>query len=97
MPPVRVLDGEGVDGQDGSGYERGIVGPDILPQSRMMAVADIFDALTAADRPYKRAVPVPKALEILEKEAEANHLDPDLVRLFIDANIYKKVIPPNEE
>ncbi|MFH1739376.1 MAG: HD domain-containing phosphohydrolase [bacterium] len=83
--------------QDGTGYERGISGPDILPQSRMMAVADIFDALTAADRPYKRAVPVPKALEILEKEAEANHLDPDLVRLFIDAKIYKRVIPPKEE
>jgi HD-GYP domain-containing protein (c-di-GMP phosphodiesterase class II) len=79
---------------DGSGYPCGLKGTEIMPQSRMMAIADIFDALTAADRPYKRAVPVQQALKILEEEAERGQLDLDLVRLFIEKRVYEKVLPP---
>jgi len=56
----------------------------------MMAVADIYDALTAQDRPYKPALPAERALDILKDEAKSFHLDPELVRFFIDAKIYQK-------
>ncbi len=78
---------------DGSGYPLGLVAPEIMPQSRMMSIADIYDALTAADRPYKRALPPEKALEVLRIEAEHGRLDMDLVRLFIDRRIYEKTTP----
>ncbi len=67
---------------DGSGYPAGLHAPAILPQSRILAIADIYDALTAADRPYKRALPRDKALSILRAEAAAGKLDPPLVDLF---------------
>jgi response regulator RpfG family c-di-GMP phosphodiesterase len=74
---------------DGSGYPRGLTGPDIPLQSRMMAIADIYDALVAWDRPYKKAVPVEKALRILREEAADGKLDEDLLRIFIEAGVYK--------
>ena len=55
----------------------------------MMAVADIYDALTASDRPYKRAVPTPRALDILWLETKDRHLDADLVRLFVEGEVYR--------
>lgn len=75
---------------DGTGYPRQLAGARIPLKSRMMAVADIYDALTASDRPYKKAVPVDRALEIIEAEARANHLDPELVRLFIEHRVYDR-------
>ncbi|HPA45686.1 MAG TPA: HD domain-containing phosphohydrolase [bacterium] len=75
----------------GDGYPRGITGEQLLLQSKMMAIADIFDALTSSDRPYKPAMPVAKALNILRQEAEKGGLDKDLVELFNEAKIYKKV------
>ncbi|MGE0433324.1 MAG: HD domain-containing phosphohydrolase [Planctomycetota bacterium] len=77
---------------DGSGYPRGLMANEIPLQGKMMAVADIFDALTAADRPYKRATPVEKALEILGFEVKDDHLDPELVRIFIEERVYESVI-----
>jgi HD-GYP domain-containing protein (c-di-GMP phosphodiesterase class II) len=74
---------------DGSGYPRGIHAADIPPQSRMMTIADIFDALVALDRPYKKAQPVDRALRILDEEARAGKLDADLLRVFVDAELYK--------
>ena len=53
-----------------------------------MTVCDIYDALTASDRPYKRAMPRETALEILEDEASQGLLDTDMVRVFIEARIY---------
>ncbi len=73
---------------DGSGYPRGVLAPEISLQSRMMAVADIYDALTASDRPYKKAMPVEKALSILRMEVKDGHLDGDVVELFIERQIY---------
>jgi len=78
---------------DGSGYPDGLKGREATSlQSRMMSIADIFDALTAQDRPYKKSVPLDKVLQILQEEAEKNKLDPDLVDLFINGKIYLKVI-----
>jgi response regulator RpfG family c-di-GMP phosphodiesterase len=57
----------------------------------MMTISDIFDALTATDRPYKRAVPVMRALEILDMEARAGQLDRDLLEAFILARVYESV------
>jgi HD-GYP domain-containing protein (c-di-GMP phosphodiesterase class II) len=54
-----------------------------------MTVSDIYDALTARDRPYKKAVSVQKALDILSMEVMARQLDPELVRLFIDGKVFE--------
>jgi HD-GYP domain-containing protein (c-di-GMP phosphodiesterase class II) len=54
----------------------------------MMTIADIFDALTAQDRPYKRAVPVRTAIEILHAEADDGKLDKDLLEVFVTKKIY---------
>jgi hypothetical protein len=74
---------------DGSGYPKGLKGDEIPLQSRILAAIDIFDALTAADRPYRRAIPPEKAGEILKAEAEAGRLDRDIVNLFIDKSLYE--------
>ena len=74
---------------DGSGYPRGLVGAEIPIQTRMMTIADIFDALTAADRPYKKAVPVARALDVLKDDVRQGRLDPDLFALFVEAGIHK--------
>lgn len=74
---------------NGKGYPRGVTGPDIPMQSRMMTVADMYDALTAADRPYKKAMPVAKALQILEWEARDGGLDRDVLNLFVAEKIYE--------
>jgi HD-GYP domain-containing protein (c-di-GMP phosphodiesterase class II) len=73
---------------DGSGYPRRLAGADIPRQSRMMTIADIYDALVAQDRPYKRAVSPEKALDILRQEAKDGGLDQDLLDLFIKAKIF---------
>jgi HD-GYP domain-containing protein (c-di-GMP phosphodiesterase class II) len=71
---------------NGSGYPRGKIGDDISLQSRILTIADIFDALTAVDRPYKKAYPPEVACGILREEAERGKLDPRLVDLFIRAD-----------
>jgi HD-GYP domain-containing protein (c-di-GMP phosphodiesterase class II) len=75
---------------DGSGYPQGLRGEQIPLQSRMMTVADIYDALTAADRPYKRAVSVQQALDILGDEARAGHIDGDLLEVFAQRRIFER-------
>jgi metal dependent phosphohydrolase len=57
----------------------------------MMTIADIYDALTAQDRPYKKAVPVERALDILKLEVKDNHIDSDLFQVFVEARIYDSV------
>ncbi len=74
---------------DGSGYPYRMPAEDIPFQSKMMTISDIFDALTARDRPYKRAVPVERALDIIGDEVNSQLLDPVLFNLFIDAKIYE--------
>ena len=74
---------------NGKGYPRGLVSDQIPAQSKLMAVADVYDALVAADRPYKAAVTVAKSLQILEDETKAGLLDAEVFRLFLDARIYE--------
>jgi len=74
---------------NGRGYPRALSSAEIPVQSRMMTISDIYDALTANDRPYKRAVPRDKALDILQMEMKAGLLDSELVNLFIDAKVYE--------
>ena len=80
---------------NGTGYPDGKKGDEILFESRMMAVADIYDALTASDRPYKRAVPTDRALNILKAEADAGKLDNRIVDFFIEKKIYE--IPAGQQ
>jgi HD-GYP domain-containing protein (c-di-GMP phosphodiesterase class II) len=77
---------------DGSGYPRRLRGDEIPVETRMLTIADIFDALTASDRPYKSAVPVARALGILEGEVKAGKCDGDLFRLFVEAEVYRRVL-----
>jgi HD-GYP domain-containing protein (c-di-GMP phosphodiesterase class II) len=73
---------------NGTGYPRGLDESQIPLPSKMMAVSDIYDALTASDRPYKPAIPVTRALSILEAEAKRGLLDMELVEVFVEAAIF---------
>jgi HD-GYP domain-containing protein (c-di-GMP phosphodiesterase class II) len=75
---------------DGSGYPRGLTGEQMSLQARIMAIADIFEALTAKDRPYKEGKTLSEALHILGLMTEEHHIDPDLFRLFIKQQIYRQ-------
>jgi HD-GYP domain-containing protein (c-di-GMP phosphodiesterase class II) len=75
---------------NGRGYPRRLSADGIPLQSRMMTVSDIYDALTASDRPYKRAVPTERALDILKMEVGEGFLDPQLVDTFIEAKVYER-------
>ncbi|MDC7689574.1 HD domain-containing phosphohydrolase [Vogesella indigofera] len=74
---------------DGKGYPRGLHGHEMSVLARVMAIADVFEALTAADRPYKPAKPLSEALQIMRKMAEDGHLDPELYQLFLDSGIWR--------
>lgn len=75
---------------NGSGYPRKVRGEAIPLQTRMMTIADIFDALTAQDRPYKRALPPTRALDILGDEVKTGQLDGELLRLFVEAKVWEE-------
>jgi HD-GYP domain-containing protein (c-di-GMP phosphodiesterase class II) len=74
---------------NGTGYPRGERASEIPVQSKIMTIADIYDALTASDRPYKKALPAERALQILDFEVKDGNLDPELVRVFREAEVYK--------
>jgi len=73
---------------DGSGYPLGRTAEQIPVASKIMTIADIYDALTARDRPYKRAMPKERALDILGYEVKDGHVDAELFRIFVDAKVY---------
>ena len=75
---------------NGRGYPRKLSATEIPIQSRMMTVSDIYDALTATDRPYKRAVSTDRALDILKMEVNDGFLDPSLVDVFIESKVYTR-------
>ena len=79
---------------DGSGYPTSAAAEEIPVQTRLMTISDIFDALTAADRPYKRAVPLDKALDILDMEVKGGKLDGELLSIFKEAKVYEAVLQP---
>ncbi len=74
---------------DGRGYPRGVTGEAIPLQTRMMTISDIYDALTAADRPYKAAVAPAPALDIMQTEVKAGQLDGPLFELFVEAKVFE--------
>ncbi len=76
---------------NGSGYPRGIKAAEIPIQSQMMAISDIYDALTANDRPYKPKFSVDRSLSILRQEAESHKINADLLDLFEQQQIYRVV------
>ena len=73
---------------DGKGYPRGLTREQMSVQARVMGIADIFEALTAGDRPYKPAMTLSEALEILGRMKLDNHIDPDLFDVFIREKVY---------
>ena len=73
---------------DGKGYPRGLTGAQMSPQARMMAIADIFEALTAIDRPYKPGKSLSESLSILFDMGQRGHIDPDLLEIFIRSGVY---------
>ena len=77
---------------DGTGYPRGIQASQIAIETRMMTVSDIFDALTASDRPYKKALPAQRAIEILDMEAKAGMLDRAVVELVLASDVHQKIV-----
>ena len=77
---------------DGTGYPRGVPG-DVIPiQTRVMTVSDIFDALTASDRPYKNALSIQRSLEILDMEGKSGQLDRAVVDVLLESQVYRKVL-----
>ena len=73
---------------DGTGYPNKLKGNQMSIPARMIAIADIFEALTAGDRPYKKGMSLSRALKILGRMKLENHIDPDLFDVFIDKKIY---------
>ena len=73
---------------DGSGYPKGLTKADMSVQARIMAIADIFEALTASDRPYKKGKKLSECLRIMGFMKKDNHIDPDLFEIFIREKVY---------
>ncbi|TVR07917.1 MAG: GAF domain-containing protein [Planctomycetota bacterium] len=73
---------------DGTGYPRGLRRENMSVQARCMGIADVFEALTASDRPYKRAMPLSQALAILADMSTSGHIDPDLFSIFIAEGVW---------
>lgn len=76
---------------DGTGYPLGLRAQEIPIQSRIMTISDIYDALTSMDRPYKKAISPERALDILNWEARNGKLDKELLKIFIEAEIYREI------
>ena len=74
---------------DGTGYPRKLTGDQMSVQARVMAIADVFEALTAADRPYKDRKTLSQSLRIMSFMAKDNHMDLDLYHLFLDSGVYR--------
>src|SRR5579864_6738980 len=79
---------------NGRGYPIGMTAAEIPVQAKMMTICDIFDALSASDRPYKRAVPTDRALDILKLCVRDEEIDPELFRLFLEAQVYRLISKP---
>jgi HD-GYP domain-containing protein (c-di-GMP phosphodiesterase class II) len=74
---------------DGSGYPRKLLREEMSQLARMMAIADIFEALTAIDRPYKKGKTLSEAISIMSRMRDEKHIDPDLFALFLGSGVYR--------
>ena len=88
---VPIIAGAHHERLNGTGYPNRLRAEEIPLQSKIMSIADIYDALTASDRPYKKAVPNERAIDILDYSVKDGHLDADLVRIFKEARIWERV------
>ena len=75
---------------DGKGYPKGLFREQMSVQARIMGIADIFEALTACDRPYKPAMKLSQALRIMERMKQDNHIDPDIFDVFVHSGVYRQ-------
>jgi hypothetical protein len=75
---------------DGKGYPKGLRREQMSVQARCMGIADIFEALTAKDRPYKKGKTLSESLEILGRMKQNNHVDPDLFDVFVRRKVYRR-------
>lgn len=89
MARIPVIAGAHHEKLNGSGYPNRVIADSIPVQARIMTIADIYDALTARDRPYKKAMPADRALDILGYEVRDGNIDPELVRLFTEARVFE--------
>lgn len=80
---------------DGTGYPRGLKKEDMSVPARVMAIADIFEALTAADRPYKPPMTLSESIKIMRFMVKDQHIDPDLFKLFLESGVYKEYAKQN--
>jgi len=80
---------------DGKGYPRGLKREEMSIQARLMGIADIFEALTASDRPYKSPMRLSQTLKILSSMAEEGHIDPDLFDIFVSQKVYLRYAEKN--
>jgi len=85
---------------DGRGYPKGLKRDEMSVQARMMAIADVFEALTAADRPYKKGKTLSEALRIMSFLRNDHHIDPDLFDIFLREKVYERYanefLPPEQ-
>jgi HD-GYP domain-containing protein (c-di-GMP phosphodiesterase class II) len=82
---------------DGTGYPRKLIADEIPIQAKIMAIADVYDALVAVDRPYKLALPHERALTILEGEVKEGKLDSELFKIFVDARVGELIKLPSSD
>lgn len=75
---------------DGKGYPKGLTRDQMSLPARMMGIADIFEALTAKDRPYKPGMKLSQAIDIMRKFSAGGHIDPDLFDIFLQQNVYRR-------
>jgi HD-GYP domain-containing protein (c-di-GMP phosphodiesterase class II) len=75
---------------DGTGFPKGLKREQMSWPARMMAIADIFEALTSSERPYKPPMKISQALSILQKMRDQNHIDSDLYELFLQGRVWEK-------
>lgn len=80
---------------DGTGYPRGIYAGDMSVPARIMAVADVYEALTATDRPYKQPKRLSEVMSIMGRMKQQHHLDPDVFDLFITSGVYREYAQQN--
>ena len=85
---------------DGSGYPKGLTASQLTPQARILAIADIFEALTATDRPYKQGMKLSKAMGVMAQMRDQHHIDADLFAIFLRSGVYRtyaeRHMPPEQ-
>src|SRR3989475_6763132 len=90
LPKVPEYAGGHHERRDGKGYPKGLTREQMSVQARCMGIADIFEALTAKDRPYKKGKTLSESLEILGRMKLNNHVDPDLFDVFVRRKVYRR-------